>query len=37
MIEIRSCLKSVANREKWAERGASFVAKAQGDQLWFPP
>ena len=38
MIEIRSGVKSVANREKWAARGASFVAKAKATKVvWFPP
>ena len=38
MIEIRSGLKSVTDREKWAARGASFVAKAKATKaVWFPP
>jgi hypothetical protein len=38
MIDIRSGLRSVANREKWAARGASFVAKAKATKVvWFPP
>ena len=38
MIEIKSRLKSVTDREKWAARGASFVAKAKATKVvWFPP
>lgn len=38
MFEIRSQLKSVTNTEKWAARGASFVAKVQATKaVWFPP
>jgi len=38
MIDIRSSLKGVADREKWAARGASFVAKARATKVvWFPP
>ena len=38
MIEIRSRLKGVTDREKWAARGASFVAKAKATKVvWFPP
>ena len=38
MIEIKSGLKSVTDREKWAARGASFVAKAKATKaVWFPP
>lgn len=38
MIDIRSELKGVADREKWAARGASFVAKAKATKVvWFPP
>ena len=38
MIEIRSGMKSVTDREKWAARGASFVAKAKATKaVWFPP
>jgi len=38
MIEIKSGWKSVADREKWAARGASFVAKAKATKVvWFPP
>jgi hypothetical protein len=30
--------KSVTDREKWAARGASFVAKAKATKVvWFPP
>ncbi len=38
MIEIKSGWQSVTNREKWAARGASFVAKAKATKVvWFPP
>ena len=38
MIEIRSRLKGVTDRESWAARGASFVAKAKATKVvWFPP
>jgi hypothetical protein len=38
MIGINSTWKSVTDREKWAARGASFVAKAKATKVvWFPP
>ena len=38
MVEITSRLKSVTDKGKWAERGASFVAKTKATkQIWFPP
>ena len=38
MIEIQSRWKSVTDREKWAARGASFVAKVKATKVvWFPP
>ncbi len=38
MIEIKRRLESVADKKKWAARGASFVAKAKATQaVWFPP
>ena len=38
MFEIKSRLKSVTDREKWAARGASFVTKAKATKVvWFPP
>jgi hypothetical protein len=38
MIEIKNGLKSVTDGEKWAARGASFVAKAKATKaVWFPP
>jgi len=38
MIEINRQWKGVADREKWAARGASFVAKAKATKVvWFPP
>ena len=38
MTELMSGLKSVADKEQWASRGASFVAKAKATKaVWFPP
>ena len=38
MIENKSPLKRVTDREKWAIRGASLVAKAKATKVvWFPP
>ena len=38
MIEIKGRWKSVTDREKWAARGASFVAKAKATKVvWVPP
>ena len=38
MIEIKSGWKSVTDRQRWAARGASFVAKAKATKaVWFPP
>lgn len=38
MIESKSPWKSVTDREKWAARRASFVAKAKATKVvWFPP
>lgn len=38
MIEAKSRLKSVADRERWAARGTSFMAKAKATKVvWFPP
>ena len=38
MIEIKSGWKSVTDRERWAARGASFVAKVKATKVvWFPP
>jgi hypothetical protein len=38
MIEFKGRLKSVTDTEKWAARGASFVAKAKATKaVWFPP
>ena len=38
MIEIKSRWKSITEREMWAARGASFVAKAKATKaVWFPP
>jgi hypothetical protein len=37
-MEIKSLLKSVTDRPKWAARGVSFVAKAKATKMvWFPP
>ena len=38
MIDIKSQLKGVADKEKWVARGASFMAKAKATKaVWFPP
>lgn len=38
MMQIKSGLDSVADREKWAQRGASFLAKVKATKMvWFPP
>ena len=38
MAQIQSRLKSVADRQRWAARGATFVAKAKATKVvWFPP
>ena len=38
MVETKSRWKSVAGREKWAARGASFMAKVKATKVvWFPP
>ncbi len=38
MVEIKSQLKRVTDRQRWAARGASFVAKAKATRVvWFPP
>ena len=38
MFEIKSRWKSVMDKQMWAARGASFVAKAKATRLvWFPP
>jgi hypothetical protein len=38
MIDIKGRLESVMDREKWAARGASIVAKAKATRaVWFPP
>ena len=38
MIGIKSGWQSVTDREKWAARGASLVAKAKATKVvWFPP
>ena len=38
MIGLKSRWKSVTDRQKWAARGASFVAKAKATKVvWFPP
>lgn len=38
MTEIKSRWNRVKDREKWAARGASFVAKAKATKVvWFPP
>ena len=38
MLDLKSGLKGVTDREKWAARGASFVAKTKATKaVWFPP
>jgi hypothetical protein len=38
MLEFESHVKRVTDREQWAARGASFVAKIKATKLvWFPP
>jgi len=38
MMEIKSRLTSVTDRERWAARGALLVAKAKATKaVWFPP
>ena len=38
MIDLMSPWKSVTDKEKWAARAASFVAKAKATKVvWFPP
>ncbi|WP_175582645.1 hypothetical protein [Nocardioides guangzhouensis] len=38
MIDIKSPVKSVTDREKWAARGATFMAKVKATKaVWFPP
>ena len=38
MIDVPNALKSVTDRQRWAARGASFMAKAKATKaVWFPP
>ena len=38
MFEIKSRLKGVADTDRWAAHGASFVAKVKATKaVWFPP
>ena len=38
MIDVKSRLKGVTDSQKWAARGASFVAKTKAtNAVWFPP
>jgi hypothetical protein len=38
MTHLNSAWKSVTDRELWAPRGASFVAKVKATKaVWFPP
>jgi hypothetical protein len=38
MIELADRWKSVTDKEQWAARGASFMAKAKATKtVWFPP
>ena len=37
-LDLKDRWKSVTDKEKWAARGASFVAKAKATKVvWFPP
>jgi hypothetical protein len=38
MLDIKSGLRNVTDRQRWAVRGASLVAKAKATKaVWFPP
>lgn len=38
MIDLKSGLNSVSDKERWADRGASLVAKLKATKaVWFPP
>jgi hypothetical protein len=38
MFEIKNRWQALANKQKWAARGASIMAKAKATKLvWFPP
>jgi hypothetical protein len=38
MIDMKSRWKRATDKEKWAARGASFVAKTKATKaVWFPP
>ena len=38
MTDLKSTWKSVTDREHWAARGATFVAKVKATKaVWFPP
>jgi hypothetical protein len=38
MIDLKNRWESVADREKWAARGSSFLAKTKATKaVWFPP
>ena len=38
MTDLKSAWKSVTDREHWAARGATFVAKVKATKaVWFPP
>jgi hypothetical protein len=38
MTDLKSRWMSITNRERWAARGSSFVAKAKATrEVWFPP
>ena len=38
MIELQSTWKNATDSEKWAARGATFMAKAKATKtVWFPP
>ena len=38
MIDVKSGFKSVSDKDRWADRGASLVAKLKATKaVWFPP
>ena len=38
MIDLNSRWRSVADRERWATRGATFMGKVKATKaVWFPP
>jgi len=38
MLDIKSGLRNITDRQRWAARGASLVAKTRATKaVWFPP